>query len=1103
MKKIYFLISMLMFTVVVLSQNIAISDDNVYTADPSAMLDVKSTDKGMLVPRLTAVQRTAIISPATGLLVFDTNDNLFYFYNGTLWVKIDDSVNFWSLNGNSGTVDGTNFIGTTDNVPLNFRVNNEKSGRIDPIHNNAFYGYESGKDLTTGDFNTAYGNQTMYSSTTAIGNTAVGNSAMYLNTTGYHNTVIGRDALYFNIDGYDNTANGVSALYRNVSGYRNTAIGIFALFNNSTGSNNTASGINSISGNTTGNYNTAFGYYTMSGNVAGSNGTAIGTNAMLYANNTATPFINYNVAIGFEALRGSTTPAANTGNYNTAIGYQALWSNTTGSQNTAYGFSSLKSNSTGIMNNAYGQQALEFNTTGSYNTSIGYGSSWTNTTGSFNIAIGHGALFYNSAGSNVTAIGVNAMQYANNTVIPFTNYNVAVGFEALRGSTTPAVNTGNFNTAIGYQTLWNNTTGYNNISIGHQSLYYNTLGSNNTAMGFEVLKANTTGQTNVANGGYALTSNTTGSGNTAMGFGALYKNTTGNQNTAIGYDALYYNSIGNCNTTIGDRALHFNTSGSWNTAYGLNSMQHNTTGNYNTAIGLESGFNNTTGSSNVFIGYRAGYNETGSNKLYIANSETNPPLIFGNFSTGKVGIGTTNPQAMLQITNTIDNTDHSLRIGANAGTAYGLIKYDQSDDNFDFSANSVFTGAVSGFRFFTAGNGSPRLVINRFGNVGIGTITPSAKLHIGGGTRFTVADVGSIFLQSGNGIGSARDWKIYVQMPDGDLVFRDMGFDNLNNGMAYDAMVIKFGTGYVGVGTNNPAKSLHVTTTTDDWGARIDGFNGGGSANGGVVIGSRADNKGAINGITSTGGPADLSINSEGGNVGIGTTTPDNKLDVEINVSGGASAFRVLNLANGVGDNVAIELSAARSSFPAKITSIAPGGSDQDLAFTTTDGNVQNESMRIKGSGNVGIGTTAPNTKLQVYGDSGNLLKLQTSNIMSVPGQAIGITFVQSTDAEVARIEAITEANGNIGLRFYTYSGGASERLRISSIGNIGIGLSDPKSKLQVNGGVQIADDSDAASAEKVGTLRYRADSNNSYAEMCMQTGTATYAWIVIKQNIW
>jgi hypothetical protein len=66
-------------------------------------------------------------------------------------------------------------------------------------------------------------------------------------------------------------------------------------------------------------------------------------------------------------------------------------------------------------------------------------------------------------------------------------------------------------------------------------------------------------------------------------------------------------------------------------------------------MGYAAGYKNQTGGGNVFLGYKAGYNETGSNKLYIANSDVNPPLIYGDFSSGRVGIGTTAPARNLHI----------------------------------------------------------------------------------------------------------------------------------------------------------------------------------------------------------------------------------------------------------------------------------------------------------------------------------------------------------------------------------------------------------------------------------------------------------------------
>jgi len=62
------------------------------TPDASSMLDINSTSKGLLAPRMTSVQRLAITSPANGLLVFDTTDNAFYFYDASQWTKIDSKV---------------------------------------------------------------------------------------------------------------------------------------------------------------------------------------------------------------------------------------------------------------------------------------------------------------------------------------------------------------------------------------------------------------------------------------------------------------------------------------------------------------------------------------------------------------------------------------------------------------------------------------------------------------------------------------------------------------------------------------------------------------------------------------------------------------------------------------------------------------------------------------------------------------------------------------------------------------------------------------------------------------------------------------------------
>jgi len=72
---------------------VVVSNNGTATADGSAMLDVQSIEKGMLVPRMTTAQRTAISGAATGLLVFDNETGSFWFYNGSIWEDLSGIPN--------------------------------------------------------------------------------------------------------------------------------------------------------------------------------------------------------------------------------------------------------------------------------------------------------------------------------------------------------------------------------------------------------------------------------------------------------------------------------------------------------------------------------------------------------------------------------------------------------------------------------------------------------------------------------------------------------------------------------------------------------------------------------------------------------------------------------------------------------------------------------------------------------------------------------------------------------------------------------------------------------------------------------------------------
>jgi hypothetical protein len=130
---------------------------------------------------------------------------------------------------------------------------------------------------------------------------------------------------------------------------------------------------------------------------------------------------------------------------------------------------------------------------------------------------------------------------------------------------------------------------------------------------------------------------------------------------------------------MGFKALYKSTTSNYNSATGTYALYSNTTGGYNSAIGYGAGYKNQTGSGNVFLGYKAGYNETGSNKLYIANSDANP-LIYGNFSTGRVGIRTTNPKGTLDVNGPIYQRGVSLHADYVFEPGYKLESIEQHSE---------------------------------------------------------------------------------------------------------------------------------------------------------------------------------------------------------------------------------------------------------------------------------------------------------------------------------------------------------------------------------------------------------------------------------------
>ena len=98
MKKYIFCCLVLFSFFSLLAQNVGVNTSN---PDPSAALDISSTNSGLLVPRMNTGQRTTIASPANGLMVFDTDTKSYWFRESTNWVELASSIGLKSINGNA------------------------------------------------------------------------------------------------------------------------------------------------------------------------------------------------------------------------------------------------------------------------------------------------------------------------------------------------------------------------------------------------------------------------------------------------------------------------------------------------------------------------------------------------------------------------------------------------------------------------------------------------------------------------------------------------------------------------------------------------------------------------------------------------------------------------------------------------------------------------------------------------------------------------------------------------------------------------------------------------------------------------------------------
>jgi len=682
--------------------NIGISTD-----DPQSTLDVGGTatiQKAIISDSLQSVNLQLSNGATNGyLLQSDAIGNAQWTSPSSVFS--DD----WSATGNDIYNNNAGNIGIGTNTPnaklhvvgnmtldaghLSFQNSGQsvfigdEAGAGDDLSNNnsVFIGHQAGKANTDGTDNIAIGTNALSLATSSNYNIGMGENVMGSSTmSGNYNIGIGNFSLENLMGGSDNFAAGQNAFGQGTSGFDNVILGNYAADAVTTGFGNVVIGKEAMGESTTGNSNTI-----------------VGNNA------------GHEVTGGNNTMVGAGAGSESAGSGNVFLGYSAGYSET-GNDKLYIDNSSTVSP---LLYGDFSRKHLTVNdslTSKYFQMSDGSGmdkilrsdaeghGTWVSPAVLSPYWVTEGTSIYNQ-NSDFVGIGTN---------LPETKLHV-VGSLTLDGGRIRMANTGqsvfvgngagenddlvdNKNVFIGDNAGYHNTNGTNNVSLGNNSGASNTLGFNNTAIGSSSLENNTISFDNTAIGKSALSGNTIGNGNTAVGSYAFESNQTGQFNTVVGYYTMHDNN------------------GTGNIAMGNEAGRYNGSGNFNTFLGQSAGRNNT-GSGNVMIGNLAGVNEAGNDKLYISNSASSSPLVYGDFSTNKVTINDSLATKHFVATQSaqvngslkiiggkiaFNNTGQSVFIGEEAGEA------DDLTDN-----NSVFIGHHAGK---ANTNGSDNIAIGAF-----------------------------------------------------------------------------------------------------------------------------------------------------------------------------------------------------------------------------------------------------------------------------------------------------------------------------------------------------------------------------------------------------
>ncbi|MCB0837986.1 MAG: hypothetical protein KDD99_15040, partial [Bacteroidetes bacterium] len=603
-----------MLTINMYSQ-ISVNNDN-SDPDASAMFEVKSTDKGILIPRMTTAQRNLIGSPALGLLVFDTDTESFWFKESGGWVELG-GTNISDRIEDFDSETKVQVEETFDENKIRFDLDGIEYFVMD---RGRIHVRNTGESVFLGD------SAGINDDFTTNRNVFIGTKSGFLNTDGRNNVGVGAYSLGANQSGEENTAIGGQALNHNIAGNANTVLGYNSLGLNTYGRYNIAVGHSALSQNTYGDFNTSMGYQAGRGNQNGNNNVFIGG----YSGSSplSTWSQDFSVMIGYEAGKESSSSGS------IFLGYRAGKNKST--DNRLYIENSDADFTNALLYGEFDNDFLRLNA---------------NTLIRDTLILPTGATdgYFlrsdaNGKASWAPVMGVDMIQDADNDTkiqLEESADEDKIRFD-LGGTEYFVMENGRIHVKnTGRSIFLGDSAGLNasfsdqrNIFIGSLAGYQNTFGIRNVALGDQALRENTNGVFNTAAGSEALRYNTTGTGNTAFGYKALFNNTGGVFNIAVGATSLYQLTNGGANIALGSNAGYNTSSGNSNIFIGDYSGRGDSlqTRHNNIMLGYQSGYHNS-GSNNVFVGSYSGYNESGNQRLYIENSNADSAnaLIYGQF----------------------------------------------------------------------------------------------------------------------------------------------------------------------------------------------------------------------------------------------------------------------------------------------------------------------------------------------------------------------------------------------------------------------------------------------------------------------------------------